>query len=250
MNYYQKLDEVFLIELEKYKIDPKFVGDYAQRLKDFPKKDVYNMAQEIIADLDKIYLKPKSFNKEYEIKTENPSLKGYTFEISVMPSNNITAMDDTQQHWAKIKMLKPDSYAKPTPEQLGRSFERLKLELTDLLMHEAGHYYLQKHTGKEDEISYFQGGFDKKQYFWDPEEVVLHSYAAWRRTKKSLKNNILDYPKEEIEKLVKRQVANIPAYAQASHIPFPVSLQKKYVSYIMKNIVEPKLKNKDMKDQI
>jgi len=216
------------------KVDSKLLKRHAAELKEFPKEDVKNLGLEIIADLEKMKQDQSAgFRKEYFLKTDSPYLQDYKMEVATISSNNMTYLSDANTGYMSFKILKdPDD----------PRFESLKAEVIDLLMHEAGHIFIQTKEEKEGSKEYYD---DIGKYFYDDEEIVLHSYAAWRRLKEKLQRSdmtINDIDAEKLDRLLRREVADIPRVTSApSDAKFPKALQNKYVAYIMANIIKPKL---------
>jgi hypothetical protein len=86
------------------------------------------------------------------------------------------------------------------------------------------------------------GGLEK--YFEDPQEIALHSKMIFNTIRK--RSDIKTMPIERIKAQVEHNVAWLPQNTAAPSIAkFTKTIQKKYVDYIMKNLVEPFLANRD-----
>jgi hypothetical protein len=163
-------------------------------------------------------------------------LGGYQMEVEYRRSNKGTYVFHATENFMSISVLNPES-REGRMADFDREARRLETEVADLVEHEMGHYYLGE-MADAGECLYYTDPRGFAVYFEDPQEMVLHSKVVWNELMRS-KPNLLDRPMRNIEFSVKRKVEELEWKVGVPGARFPKSLQKKYVSLIMKHYVKP-----------
>jgi hypothetical protein len=194
------------------------------------------LSHQIFNDIREFYTGDKTFDKieKYVFKPEEKCLKPYELEVffKYTGENNIGGIEYSEEQFITIKIFYKD--VKNALQRLDGLLDKIY----NIIKHECGHFYLRQKNVEE--CLYHTHPEGMKKYFFDRQEITLHSINAFDNFEKE-NPNWTNYSLD----LIKRKLTNyIEWVIRDTNIgaPFPATLKKTYLSFIMNNFVKPKLK--------
>jgi hypothetical protein len=193
------------------------------------------LAEEIYQEILKYYtqdIKPQ--DKIFEYHPEEKCLQPYTVEIDFRISNNYPGLGYAEENYIQVKYLSKDAREYYPPHG---GAERLQKALFNIIKHECGHFYLRQ-RGVE-ECLYHTHPDGMKKYYHDRQELVLHS----REIFDTLDDNYPNWVTWDMSKIIDRlthTIKNLPRHTNIN-APYPATLQKKYLNFIINSYIKPRL---------
>jgi hypothetical protein len=194
------------------------------------------LSLQIFNDIQEFYTSDKTFDKieKYLYTPEEKCLKPYELDVffKYTGKNNIGGIEYSEEQFITIKIFDKD-VENALPRLSG-----LLDKIYNIIKHECGHFYLRQKNVEECLYNTHPEGI--KKYFFDRQEITLHSINAFDDFEKE-NPNWTNYSIDHI----KRSLTNsIEWVIKSTNIgaPFPSALKKIYLSFIMNNFIKPKLK--------
>lgn len=195
------------------------------------------ISEEILIDLSNYYINDikMEYNKEYTYIPEDKCLKPYVLTMHYLPSNNATNIGFASENDIQLKYINKNSnnfkqWGGGSPANLNY----FKGKIFNIIKHECSHFYLGQ---KDIETCLYHTHPDgMKQYYNDRQEIVLHSTEIYD----DFMENYPDWKTFNITKItniLKREIKNLPNHTNI-HAPFNALLQKKYLTFILKNYIK------------
>jgi hypothetical protein len=214
--------------------------ELADMLEHLPiKETAKNITEQIMADIADYYKNDTQFqrSKKYTANIEDKCVKPYVVEIDVILSNNNSYVNDAQEDYMNIKLFKRENADFNTQQN---HMDTLKDDIYNTIEHECGHYFLSQ-KGVETCI-YHNEGMNK--YYYDIQEIVLHSKTIYNKFVMA-NPNWMDLDIDILKKRLMGKVKTLPIITNIQ-APFPLALQKKYFTLIMKKYINPTLNKKNV----
>ena len=169
--------------------------------------------------------------KTYAYQPEDKCIQPYELEVDFKQKKGaaVVGVGYAEQHYIQLYILQKDVEA--------AYFRVLSLpdKIFNIIKHECSHHYLSQ-KGIESCL-YHTHPDGMKKYYYDRQEIVLHSREIFDELDKKVpnwRNEPLDKIRVYIADKVKDLRDNIYIYQ-----PFPQSLRNKYVAFIMNNYIKP-----------
>jgi hypothetical protein len=224
----------------------------ASRLADYLKESPVSavsakMVEHIMQPVHDYYSKgEKPKDTVFKTKTDNPDLNDYEINVSYFPVNSGPRVHTASEDFMQLRF--------PSREKVGGEYgdvERiahvLQNDVAQVVEHEMGHHYLQKKTGRED-LLYYKDPKGFAKYFYEPEEIVLHSKSLFDSLKKrgSISNQ---KSSASIESAVRNEVRMLPNTTGtiALGAKMPKALADVYWKHINEQYVQPFLAAEQLK---
>lgn len=194
------------------------------------------LSYEIINDIRKFYTSDKTFDKieKYVFRPEEKCLKPYNLDVffKYTGENNIAGIEYSEENFITIKIFHKD-----VKNALAR-IDGLLDKIYNIIKHECGHFYLRQKNVEQCLYNTHPEGI--KKYFFDRQEITLHSINAFDNFEKENPN----WTNYGMDLIKRRLINNIESVIRDTNIgaPFPATLKKTYLSFIMNNFIKPKLK--------
>lgn len=192
-----------------------------------------DLTNEIMSDLKDYYENNGELPpiKTYVYQPEDKCIQPYELEVDFIQKRGaaVVSIGYSEQHYIQLYILQKDVE--------GAYFRVLSLpdKIFNIIKHECSHYYLSQKNIES--CLYHTHPDGMKKYYYDRQELVLHSREIFDEFDKKIsnwRNEPLDKIKVYIANKVKDLRDNTYIYQ-----PFPQSLQNKYVAFIMNNYIKP-----------
>ena len=174
------------------------------------------------------------YGKKYEYHPEDRCLQPYIIEIGFKLTRNMAGIGYADDNFIEVKYL--DKRANEFPQTKG-NLSGLRKDLYHIIKHECSHFYLSQRDVEK--CLYLTHPDGMKKYYHDRQELVLHSREIFERFNENAKN-WRTYPLETIIKRLTYQIDNLQNHTNI-HFPFPATLKKKYLYFIIENYIKPEL---------
>lgn len=201
------------------------------------------LSEEIYQEILKYYtqdIKPQ--DKKFEYHPQEKCLQPYIVEIDFRLSNNMPGLGYAEENYIQVKYLSKDANEYYPPHG---GAERLQKALFNIIKHECGHFYLRQRGVEECLYNTHPDGM--KKYYHDRQELVLHS----REIFDTLDGNYPNWPTWDMSKIIDKLTYSVKNLTRHTNInaPYPATLQKKYLNFIINTYIKPRLEAFNKKEE-
>ena len=169
--------------------------------------------------------------KTYVYQPEDKCIQPYELEVDFIEKRGaaVVSIGYSEQHYIQLYILQKDVE--------GAYFRVLSLpdKIFNIIKHECSHYYLSQKNIES--CLYHTHPDGMKKYYYDRQELVLHSREIFDEFDKKV-SNWRNEPLDKIKVYIADKVKNLRDNTYI-YQPFPQSLQNKYVAFIMNNYIKP-----------